>query len=157
MKGGTSSEEALKCAFRFLGYRARSEEEVWVKLAQMGFSEKSIKAALERLRVLNILNDEDFARGWALGRAKGREYGPLRIEKELRQKGISRSLIRPILEEAFAEQGEKERARRLLGKKFKGKDLSDRKVVGRAIASLQRFGYRNTVIAELLGQPLEDD
>ncbi len=156
MKGGTS-EEALKCAFRVLGYRARSEEEVRVKLSQMGFSEKTIKAALERLRVLNVLNDEDFARGWALVRAKGREYGPLRIEKELMQKGISRSLIRPILEEAFAEQGEKERARRLLGKKFKGKDLSDRKVVRRAIASLQRFGYRNTVIAELLGQPLEDD
>ena len=156
MKGGTS-EEALKCAVRFLGYRARSEEEVRVKLAQLEFSEKSIKAALERLRVLNVLNDEDFARGWVLDSAKGHEYGPLRIEKELRQKGISRSLIRPILEEAFAGQGEKERARRLLGKKFKGKDLSDRKVVGRAIASLQRLGYRNTVIAELLGQPLEDD
>jgi len=119
MKGGTS-EEALKCAFRFLGYRARSEEEVRVKLAQLEFSEKSIKAALERLRVLNVLNDEDFARGWALDSAKGHEYGPLRIEKELRQKGISSSLIRPILEEAFAGQGEKERAKRLLGKKIQG-------------------------------------
>ena len=154
---GRATEEALKCALKFLGYRARSEEEVRVKLAQLRFPEKSIKATLERLRLLNLLNDEDFARGWALSRAKGREVGPLRIERDLRQKGISRSLIRSILEEAFAEQGEKERAKRLLEKKFSGKDIGDIKVIRRAVASLQRLGYRTTVIEELLGQSPEED
>ncbi len=43
MRGG-STEEALKYPTKYLGYRARSEEEVRVKLAQLGFSEKSIKA-----------------------------------------------------------------------------------------------------------------
>ncbi len=153
---GRSTEEALKCAIKYLGYRARSEEEVRVKLTQLGFLEKSIKATLERLRLLKVLNDEDFARGWALSRAKGREYGPLRIERDLRRKGISGSLIRPILEEAFAEQGEMERAKRLLKKKFSGKDMGDKKVILGAAAFLQRFGYHNTVIEELLGQSLRD-
>ena len=84
MKGGPL-EKALNCAFMFLCYQARSKEELRIKLAQMGFSEKSIKATLDRLRVLNVLNDENFARGWALGSTKSREYGPLRIQKELRQ------------------------------------------------------------------------
>lgn len=151
MRGG-STEEALNRAIKYLGYRARSEEEVRVKLTQLGFPEKSIKATLERLRLLKILNDEDFARGWALSRAKGHEYGPLRIERDLRQKGISRSLIRSILEEAFADQGETEGAKRLLEKKFSGKDMSNKKVIRRAASFLQRLGYHNTVIEELLGQ-----
>ncbi len=153
---GESTEEALKCAIKYLGYRARSEEEVRVKLTQLGFPEKSIKATLERLRLLKVLNDEDFARDWALSRAKGREYGPLRIERDLRRKGISTSLIRPILEEAFAEQEEMERAKKLLKKKFSGKDMGDKKVILGAAAFLQRFGYHNTVIEELLGQSLRD-
>ncbi|MFQ5541205.1 MAG: regulatory protein RecX [Candidatus Binatia bacterium] len=156
MRGG-STEEALKRAIKYLGYRARSEEEVRVKLTQLDFPEKSIKATLERLRLLKVLNDEDFARGLALTRAKGREYGPLRIERDLRQKGISTSLIRSILEEAFADQGEMEGAKRLLEKKFSGKDMSDKKVIRRAAALLQRFGYHHTVIEELLGQSLRAD
>ncbi len=155
MRGG-STEEALKCAIKYLGYRARSEEEVRVKLTQLGFPEKSVKATLERLRLLKVLNDEDLARDWALSRAKGREHGPLRIERDLRQKGISTSLIRPILEEVFAEQREMDRAKKLLKKKFSGKDMGDKKVILGAAAFLQRFGYHNTVIEELLGQSPKD-
>ncbi|MEE9550992.1 MAG: regulatory protein RecX [Candidatus Binatia bacterium] len=155
MRGG-STEEALKCAIKYLGYRARSEEEVRVKLTQLGFPEKSVKATLERLRLLKVLNDEDLARDWALSRAKGREHGPLRIERDLRQKGISTSLIRPILEEVFAEQREMDRAKKLLKKKFSGKNMGDKKVILGAAAFLQRFGYHNTVIEELLGQSLRD-
>ena len=155
MRGG-STEEALKCAIKYLGYRARSEEEVRVKLTQLGFPEKSVKATLERLRLLKVLNDEDLARDWALSRAKDREHGPLRIERDLRRKGISTSLIRPILEETFAEQEEMERAKKLLKKKFSGKNMGDKKVIFGAAAFLQRFGYHNTVIEELLGQSLRD-
>ena len=155
MRGG-STEEALKCAIKYLGYRARSEEEVRVKLTQLGFPEKCVKATLERLRLLKVLDDEDLARDWALSRAKGREHGPLRIEKDLRQKGISTSLIRSILEEAFTDKGETEGAKRLLENKFSGRDMSNKKVIRRAASFLQRFGYHNTVIEELLGQSLRD-
>lgn len=152
-----NKEEALKRAFRFLAYRARSEAEVRAKLTQWGFPEKSIKGALKRLRSLSVLNDEDFARGWTLARAKARGYGPRRIESQLLQKGISKSLIRLILQEAFDEQGEKRRARELLEKNFKGKDLSNVRVLRRAGDFLHRRGYHASVITELLGQALTDD
>ncbi|MFQ5849026.1 MAG: regulatory protein RecX [Candidatus Binatia bacterium] len=156
MRGGTP-EQALQHALKFLSYRARSEEEVRVKLTQLGFPEKSIKVTLERLRSLNVLNDEDFARGWAVRRAEGRGYGPVRIERELRQKGISKPLIDLILREAFAKDGERERARALLKKKFRITNLSDARVLRRAGHFLHRCGYHDSLIAELLSESLGEN
>ena len=150
-------EPAFDCALKFLSYRARSEKEVGKKLVQLGFSEKTVAATIDKLRALHYLNDETFAREWARGRAEGRGYGPLRIERELRQKGIERSVIHEVVREAFGQGEGKDKARMLLEKRFRGKDLGDRKVLNRAIAFLQRRGYRSSVIAELLHEPLSDD
>lgn len=155
-KGDGSPEEALERAFKFLSYRPRSEAEVRTKLSQLGFPQKIIDTTLEKLRSLNLLNDEIFARGWALGRAEDRGFGPLRIERELRQKGVAKSLISQIVQETFGQEGGGERARALLERRFRGKDLGDRKVMRRALAFLQRRGYRDSVIAEVLNMPLED-
>lgn len=151
-----SSKGALKRAYKFLSYRPRSEAEVRAKLNQLGFPQKSIDTALEKLRSLKLLDDESFARGWARGRAEGRGYGPLRVERELRQKGIAQPVIRQVVRETFSQGGGKERARVLLEKRFKGKDLGDRKILNRAVSFLQRRGYRDSVIAEVLKMPTED-
>ncbi len=156
-KGRGNPEDALKRAYKFLSYRPRSEAEVRAKLSQLGFPQESIETTLEKLRSLNLLDDDSFARGWARGRAEGRGYGPLRIERELRQKGIAKSLISRVVKEAFGREEGKEKARALLEKRFRGRDLRDRKILNRAIAFLQRRGYRNSVIAEVLGEPLGDD
>ena len=156
MRGG-SQEEALKRAFRFLGYRPRSEAEVQVKLTQLGFPQQIIETTLQKLRSLNFLNDENFARGWARAKTEGRGYGPLRVEKELRQKGIAKSLIRQIVQETFGQQEGRERAKSLLEKRFRGKDLGNVKILHRAVAFLQRRGYRSSVIAGIIGQTQRDD
>lgn len=156
-KGDGSPEEALQRAFKFLSYRPRSEAEVRARLSRLGFPQKSVEATLEKLRTLNLLDDEIFARGWVRGRAEGRGYGPLRIERELRQKGIAKSLIRQVVQETFGQEEGKERARALVAKRFRGKDLGDRKVLHRAIGFLQRRGYRSSMIAEILGQLSSDD
>ena len=146
----SSPAEALKRAYKFLSYRARSEAEVRVKLTQLGFPQTAIETALEKLRSLKILNDETFARDWTRSRVEERGYGPLRVERELRQKGISKDLIAEIVREAFGPEAGRERARRLLAKRFRDKDLSDQKILRRAVAFLQRHGYRDSVIAEVL-------
>jgi regulatory protein len=150
-------QDALNRAIKFLGYRARSEAEVRTKLAQSGFSLKIIEPTLTKLRSLKLLDDEAFARTFAQGRIEDRGYGPLRLERELRRKGIANSFIRRIVDETFAENGGKERARALLGKRFHGKDLSDPKTLRRVVGFLQRRGYRDSVIAEILKQPWENN
>ncbi|MBI4529844.1 MAG: regulatory protein RecX [Deltaproteobacteria bacterium] len=157
-KHSANKEEALKKAVKFLGLRPRSETEVRTRLTRLGFSREIVTTTLERLRSLNYLNDESFARAWAVGKAGGRGYGPLRIESELEAKGIAKPLIQKVIKEIFGNGEGKEQARVVLEKRFRGRDLAkEAKLVRRAIVFLQRRGYRNSVIAELVQQPIEDE
>ena len=109
---------------------------------------------MEKLRSLNYVSDETYARNWARSRAQSRGYGPNRIEQELRAKGVEPTLLREVVSELFTDMDEAENAKRFLAKKFKGQDLSDTKTQARAAAFLKRCGYRDSVIAELLKVPL---
>lgn len=97
-----------------------------------------------------------MARNWARGRAESRGYGPKRIEQELTARGIRQSLIRDVVRETFEPPGEKEKAKILLEKRFKDKDLSEPKVLRQAAAFLQRRGYSDTVIFDLLRLSAEE-
>lgn len=151
-KQESNLEDALKRAYRFLDYRPRSEAEVRIKLTQLGFSQPIIETTLEKLRSLKFLDDEAFARGWALGRVQGRGFGPLRVERELQQKGVAETLISQIVQETFSRQGGIEVGKKLLERRFKDKDLGDVKVLRRAVDFLRRRGYHRSVIAELVEQ-----
>jgi regulatory protein len=112
---------------------------------------------IEKLQSLHYLNEEAFARSWALTRAQSRGFGPKRIEQELKHKGIGQSLIQEALRETFEQVDEAERAKRLLTRHFKGGDLTEPKTLRRAAAFLQRRGYSSNVIFNLLRYSIEDD
>jgi regulatory protein len=154
---GETAEKAFNRAVKLLAYQARSVAELRGKLIQLGFSTKIADRTLKRLCSLNLLNDESFARSWALERAEGRGYGPLRIETELQKKGIEPSLIRQVLQENFSGPTVQERAKKLVQRRFRGKDLKDDKTLRRAASFLQRRGYTDAVIGELLKEPEPDD
>ena len=122
-----------------------------------GYTGHIIQNTLERLRSLHYINDETFARNWALTSAQRRGHGPKRMEQELRGKGISELLIREVVRDTFAETDQTETAKRLLEKKYPEKSLSDPKILRRAAACLQRHGYDSKIISDLLGYPLEED
>lgn len=111
---------------------------------------------MEKLRSLNYLNDETFARNWARSRAETRGYGPKRIEQELSTKGIGQDLIREVVGETFGQGDESAKAKSLLKKKFKSEQFDDPKTLRRAVGFLQRRGYSSKVIFDLLKYPLED-
>jgi regulatory protein len=142
---------------RYLGYRSRSEAEVRQYLRRCGFLNPAVDTAIERLHSFHYLNDEAFARTWALARAQDRGYGRRRIDQELRSRGLSQALIQATLKETFEQVDEAASAKRLLAKRFKGENLKELKTMRRAAAFLQRRGYDDKVIFELLHYPIEDD
>jgi len=142
---------------RYLSYRPRSETEVRSYLRLLGCSPDAVETAIAKLRSLNYLNDESFARNWAWSRAQDRGYGPARIEQELRTKGIDQSLVREIVRETFEQADEEALARQLLAKRFKGQDFKEAKVWRRAAALLQRRGYGAKVIFDLLKYSIDED
>jgi regulatory protein len=126
-------------------------------LIHWAYSTATTERALEKLRALNYINDETFARNWASGRATGRGYGPKRIHQELQKKGIREALIREVVRETFAQGEEREKAKSVLEKRFKDKQLSDPKMLRRAAGFLERRGYSSQVIFALLGSTAADD
>jgi regulatory protein len=126
-------------------------------LSRKGFSAAAREKALGKLRSLNYINDESFARSWALSRAKKSKYGPKRIEQELEAKGVGQPLILNIIDATFARGDEEKNAKRLLDKNFKGINLGDPKTLRRACAFLERRGYSSQVIFNLVRRRAEDD
>jgi len=123
------------------------------RLANAGFPSEVIQGTLERLHSLNYINDEQFARDRALKRSENGAYGPKHIEQELIGRGIAEPLVDKILRETCGEKQEKENARKLLDRTYSGKNLNDAKILRRAVTFLQRRGYSDRVISDLLGYP----
>ncbi len=150
-----AADEALKRALRFLAPRARSEAEITEHLTSKGYSVALSLQILAKLRAWRYAGDESFARDWAHSRADARGYGPIKIEHELRAKGIDDAVIVGTLRETFAGNREIHNAREILRKRFGSEKLADPKTSRRAAAFLQRRGYSETVIQDIL-RPQED-
>ncbi len=116
-----------------------------------------IDPTLEKLRRLNYIDDRAYARNWALSRAQNQGYGPQRINRELKKKGVVDEIIRTVIDEIFAQEHEEARARKILEKKFAGADLQEPRTLGRALGFLQRRGYSAKVIWTLLHCSIDDN
>lgn len=126
-------------------------------MSRKGFSAAAREKALGKLRSLNYINDESFARSWARSRAKKPKYGPKRIEQELKAKGVGQPLILNVIDATFAPGDEEKNAKTLLDKNFKGINLGDPKTLRRACAFLERRGYSSQVILNLVRRRAEHD
>jgi regulatory protein len=90
--------QAHESALRFLSYRPRSTAEVSRNLQQKGFSEATVQVVLRRLSRAELVDDEAFAEYWIRNRERFRPRGNYALRQELRQKGVSDSIIETSLE-----------------------------------------------------------
>ncbi len=144
-------KRAKTVAYRYLTIRARSRAEVGRKLASRGFSQDIVRSVTEHLDRLGYLDDRQFARDWAASRMRTRGYGRLRIEQELRMRGVDREPAREALEGLFEETTEAEVAKREAEKRLRtmtglAPDVRRRRLAG----FLERRGFPSDVIREIL-------
>lgn len=93
-------ERALQSAFRFIGYKQRTEKEVVQKLEKLNFSRETITDVLDELLEKEYVNDKDFAVQWVELRSQSKPRSKQYIKMELNKKGISDSIINHALEHA---------------------------------------------------------
>ncbi|MDO8488484.1 MAG: regulatory protein RecX [bacterium] len=77
----------LAAALRFLSFRARSEQEMRLKLAQR-YTSVEVDQTVARLKQLDLINDGDFARQYIESRSRSRPRSRKLLELELRRKGV---------------------------------------------------------------------
>lgn len=85
--------QALAKARHYCAYQERAHREVRDKLLALGLPGPDADAALAQLTAEGFLNEERFARAFAGGRFRLKHWGRLKIESELKARGLPAACI----------------------------------------------------------------
>lgn len=88
----------LGAAFRYLGYRPRSESEVRERLQRRGFDGDCIEAVIARLKEQGLVDDLAFAQFWKDNRESFSPRSERLTKLELRRKGVVSDIIDQVVD-----------------------------------------------------------
>lgn len=130
---------AMERAIKLLAMRDHSEGELRDKLYQAGYPDAVADLVIEKLEIMNLVDDENFAESWVESRAH--RHGRRRIEQELTRKGVSRDTARRAVS-TLSDEDQLNDAIRLVGK-FLARTHGDmdRTLYQRTLSMLARHGY----------------
>jgi regulatory protein len=139
-------------ALRLLARREHSRAELAAKLAPHAESREAVDMLLELLVSRNQLSDERYAEERA--RQLARKYGPARVRRELRSKGIAEATVARLA----AVPDPLEKAKAILQRRYRGPATTLRERAKRA-RFLQARGFSVELIRRLLreAEPAEED
>lgn len=143
-------QQALLKAANFCAYQERCHQEVTEKLKEWGIWGEDAMALIHTLIEQNYLNEERFAKAFAGGKFRVKQWGRIKIKMELKHRDVSDYCIKSALAE-INEADYTDTLQELLDKKWNAtKDsnlLSKRAKVARyAIAK----GFEQQLVWELL-------
>lgn len=149
-----SREVAMLKALRFLGYRARSMQEVRTNLQKHEIPDPVIEATLTRLQENGLLNDQEFAQAWVENRNTFRPRSRRVLAMELRRKGLDDEIVQDVLDENVDENILALEAAHKYARKVQGLEWQDfrQKMTG----FLGRRGFSYGVIVPILRQVWDD-
>lgn len=140
-----------KQAMDLLARREHSYHELSRKLMQKGHDHEMVKATLDQLIHENLQSDSRFCESYLRSRVQA-GYGPLRIKVELKQRGISESIINAQL------PTENEFWWKIMvmvwRKKFHGDISTNQKSFAQQARFLMQRGFAMDAIQQLLRHPL---
>jgi regulatory protein len=116
--------KALALLRRYCAYQERCHREVRSKLLELGIYGHDLEDIIATLIEDNFLNEERFARSFARGKFRFKQWGKKRIIRELQLRDISDYYIRKAMEE-IEESEYRECLRNLLEKKASALDERD--------------------------------
>ena len=126
-----------------LARREHSERELQAKLAARGFAPEAVGEVLADLKSAGMQDDARFAEAYARSRvAKG--YGPLRISRELGERGLGDELVRQVF--TAMDLDWEERIRAVRQKKFGRQAPMDFREQARQSRFLQYRGFTSEQI-----------
>lgn len=101
-EGEPSWQQLRQRALKLLAVRDRTRAELARRLRAEGASDDALNDVFAWLERLGYLNEDRFAENWI--RARQGRYGPLRLEAELREKGIDPDRARELVARSAADE-----------------------------------------------------
>lgn len=133
-------------AIGLLARREHSRQELRSKLLSRGCEQEELEQLLRGLEAEGLQSDERYTESYVRSRMD-RGFGPLRIQAELRQRGVSDGLIEQFLD--FRSSAWKQRAQEVWAKKY-GEQAGDFKERARQARFLQGRGFSTQIISQIL-------
>ncbi len=146
-------EQARALCLRLLTARARTRSELEAQLAKRGYTDDVSVRVLDRLAVVGLVDDSDFAQQWVRSRFANTGKGKRALAAELRLKGIDDEVIGEALA-GVDEAAERHRAEELVRVKLRRERLEEgdeHKVTRRLVGMLARRGYSTTLAVDVVG------
>jgi len=134
-------------ALQYLSRREHSRLELRQKLQRKGYDSSSIETVLAQLQANNLLNEERFVEDFIHARQQ-KGCGPLRIEQELRERGIKEEWIKERL--AAADSQWIDLACQARQKRFGHQNPQDSSQQAKQIRFLQSRGFTYSQIKTVL-------
>jgi len=141
-------------AVRLLAARAHFRAEIAKKLAQRGYPENEVAAALDRLAAEGYLDDEAAAKGFVAGRLGKGALGRPRLAAELQARGAAPQAIEAALAELPADDLP---AAREAAARYVRSQRGSRRDPGALARHLARKGFSRRAIVTLLRETGSDD
>lgn len=136
-------------AVAYLGAKPRTRKAIAQYLIRKGFMEENVEYALDRLESERLVDDEQYARQFAVRRLRSGLKGRLMIKQELQQRGVPKQAAAEALSE-LDRDSELIAAKRLAEKKsrsLKG-DLKQNKT--KLMSFLMRRGFPGDIVREAM-------
>ncbi len=145
-------KSALDFAVTQLARRAHSQGELVAKLERAGFTTPEITSTLAKLRAWRYLDDHAFATAFARSASERKHWGPARVSRALRDRGLADHHIDEALSETFpqGESGPIERALARFRRAHRRRGGAEQQKA-RAYRHLLARGFSPSAIMEALG------
>ncbi|TYP96658.1 regulatory protein [Sphingobacterium allocomposti] len=147
----TPQQAKLK-AESYCAYQERAQQEVRDKLYEWGLHHDEVENIMTQLIVDNYLNEERFAKAFALGKFRMKGWGKIKIKQHLKAKRVSPPLIKIALEEIDLDEYEeklKEIIKKKTNKRTTNLSLTEK---AKLIRYLQSKGYENEIIFNIISK-----
>ncbi len=138
-------------SYALLRIRPRSEFEITRRLKLKGYSDSTIAEVVEGLRRSGYIDDEKFARFWVDSRMHLNPVGDVVLRDELKEKGVSESIIEATLKNKADLYDEYEVAFSMARERFERlKKLDRRKASKRLYDFLLRRGFKYDTVHRII-------
>ncbi|MXV52299.1 RecX family transcriptional regulator [Pedobacter sp. HMF7647] len=94
-----TKNEAVSKIESYCAYQERSQKEVRYKLIDLGIYGEDLETIISDLIQQNFLNEERFAKAYALGKFRMKQWGKIKIRQGLKLKGVPEKLIQKALKQ----------------------------------------------------------
>ncbi len=141
-------------ALDYLAHKPRTETEVRRKLQQKDYAPSVVHAVIDQLMERGYLDDESYAFEYVQRRFSHKGYGPVRLQAELKRRGIDRTLAEQAIEALFETEDQLAAARQKAEARWPriAREDDPRKRRDKLYRYLRRRGFTYDVIRQVIDE-----